>query len=254
MPPPFQTSRRPEASDPSASGPLLIVAGASCSGKTTFLRTLERSAATVLPAELRHLDLARLSWRDAMDLPAGPARPETAAGAAAAGGMVLHYDLFRPVTFHGADRVDARSFAADPALARIRARIQAKAGDCAILTLWEDPALLAARAEARRRRLWQKLLRPPVLRGLPANAAAYRAARIRRGRMRAWFADPDRLWSLYEGWFDFTEACGIARHWVARPLSAPSAGPSSGPVGAPDYRPLAEIRAQGPLWPLRDRG
>lgn len=208
-------------SEPGRIPSLVLVAGASCVGKTTFLRALESGAgAPPLPAEIAPAGIAPL-FCTAMDLDAD--RSDGAAGRT----VFLHYDLFRPVTFHG-----GADFADDPALA-----VLDRADRLSVVTLWEPPEVLRARAIARRRRLLAKKLgRRPLLRRLPGNLADWRAARARRALMQPWFDDPRALWRLYRGWFRFCAEAGVDDHWLVRPSSE-----------APPRRLGAEV-PQAPPW------
>ncbi len=206
---------------------LVVVAGVSCTGKTTLLRRLKGPAPPALPAPLADLDLSRFEVLNAIDLGRAGSLPRD---------CLLHYDLFRPVTFH-----DALRYEADPALDLLRG-----AGYRAVLTLWEDPGTLLDRSLARRRRLWRKVVRPSTLMRPAANLAAYRGARARRERMHPWLSDPDRLWSIYARWFAFVHAAGVEAQWCARP----SAGLAEAvPVmGAPPdpFWPVAPDARSGP--------
>ena len=179
---------------------VIVVAGVSCTGKTTFLRKLTGPRPPRLPPDLQSFDLAQFTVLNAIDLTNKAAAPR-------AQRIILHYDIFRPLTFY-----DTLNFHADPVLDLLRdSRFKA------VLTLWEDPDLLRERAMLRRRNLWLKLVRRSSLRNLGANVAEWRGASLRRRKMQPWFADRDRLQRLYDMWFDFVRAAGVESHWLARP-------------------------------------
>lgn len=180
---------------------LIVIAGASCTGKTTLVEGLRGATPRpALPPELGSWDMSGFTFVDAIGL----ADPERAPLPRR---CVLHYDIFRPVTFH-----DTTDFDSDPALELLR-----RSARLDVLTLWEDPTTLLARSLSRRRRLWRKVARRSSLSALGRNVRDYRGARARRRKMHPWFADPDRLWQLYEGWFDAVEAARADSHLVVRP-------------------------------------
>ena len=200
---------------------VIVVAGASCAGKTTFLNEVWKSGGSVLPAELRAIDFSDYAIVNAMDLMSSSTtsdRPRR---------IILHYDIFRPVTFYG-----VLSFDVDPALDLVR-----RARTKHVLTLWDDPNLLLDRSERRRRNLWRKLVRLSSIRNLRANVDSFRGAKVRRDRMRPWFANRNRLWQLYEAWFRAIGDAGLERHWIAKPSEGIS------------FAPMDEI-CPAPLWPI----
>lgn len=203
---------------------LLLVAGASCSGKTTFIETLRNPAGSSrLPAELEALQTADCAFLDAIawSRPVPPAvdRPI----------VCLHYDIFRPITFQ------VQSYAADPALCLLE-----KARHVAAITLWEPPRVLAGRNRARRRRLWRALLHARSWRGLLEQHGQYRAKRRRRRIMQPWLDDPRRLWMLYAQWLDFCRTAGVVDHWMART--------ANGTV----FTPVGNTVPEAPPWSASD--
>ncbi len=199
---------------------LLVVAGASCSGKTTFINNLRNSPEpNSLPADLKVSSAADFEFHDAIDWnwPNLPAVEKPF--------VCLHYDIFRPLTFQ------LPSFETDSALA-----LMEKARRVSIITLWEPPELLAARNRARRKRLWRALLRSRSIQGLRANHENYRAKRRRRQIMQLWMDDPRRLWTLYQRWFLFCQEAGVDGHWSLRT--------ANGSV----FKPLNGAMPDAPLW------
>lgn len=181
---------------------LVVVAGVSCVGKTTLLRALEEGRDPVwMPAGIGPVEPPALVC-NAIDLDADLA--ERSAGRT----VFLHYDLFRPITFHG-----GAGFADDPPLALL-----GRARRLTVVTLWEPPEVLRRRAVVRRRRLFlKKLGRRPYVSRLRENLADWRAARHRRALMQPVFDDPEALWGLYRDWFRFCAEAGVTRHWMVRP-------------------------------------
>ncbi|WP_157577971.1 hypothetical protein [Roseivivax halodurans] len=202
--------------DNSAIDHLVIVAGVSCTGKTTLLRQLKGRTPPLLPGPFADLDLPAFEMLNAMD--AGGATPLPS-------NCLLHYDLFRPMTFYG-----ALYFEADPVLDRL-----ASARHRSVLTLWEDPGTLFARSLARRRYLWRKVLTPSSLIRFGTNLGSYRGAKARRERMHPWLSDPGGLWSHYTRWFEFLDAAGVEAHWCGRTSNGLA---DAVPVKAPPSEPF----------------
>ncbi|WP_299841308.1 hypothetical protein [uncultured Jannaschia sp.] len=205
---------------------VIIVAGASCAGKTTFLKKLQGPDRPKLPTDLQAIDLAGFSVMNAMDL------MTSAATEACPRRIILHYDIFRPITFY-----DALSFDIDPVLDLVWT-----ARSKMVLTLWEDPDILRERSVRRRRDLWKKVVRRSSLRHLRANVDEFVGARTRRNKMRPWFASRSRLWQLHESWFEFVSAAGVEENWVIRPSDGMS------------FSALGSGRPTTPLWPMTPGG
>jgi|GEM_PF-2789184 len=181
-------------------GSVIVLAGASCVGKTTMLERIRDGDHSMLPALPDSFDVGACDIRNAMDLVSranGPAPGRT---------LLVHYDLFRPITFHG-----GLDFASDPVLSILRG-----ASDVAALTLWEEPGILQRRSRVRRRRLWRKLVKRPFIGRVGWNYHVFEGARRRRKIMQPWFDDPERLWQIYAAWFEYCRAAGIPHHWIGR--------------------------------------
>ena len=201
-------------------GTVIVLAGVSCVGKTTLLNRIGAGDHSMIPALPDSFDLEGCDYRNAMDL----ASPE---GHVAPGGtLFVHYDLFRPITFHGAFDFDL-----DPVLSILR-----RASDVAVLTLWETPETLRQRSVPRRRRLWRKLLQRPLPGRFGANYREFRGATRRRQAMQPWFDDPERLWHVHAAWFEWCRAAGVERHWIGRT--------SEGTL----FTPLRPDEMRTPLW------
>ncbi len=198
---------------------VIVVAGASCAGKTTFLRTLRTGYRPHLPDELQALDLSAFKFANAMDL------TDSRGVDTCPSNLILHYDIFRPITFYG--QLD---FRIDPVL-----HLVMQAVDRTVLTLWEEPGVLRDRSVARRRALWTKVVRRSSLHSLRRNLNEYRGAKQRRDAMIPWFADRHRLWRLYETWFEFIRKAGVDRHWLTKTSDAVA---------------FEQLDGAGPLQPL----
>lgn len=177
---------------------LVVIAGVSCVGKSTLLASVTRLGSEALPAALRWPAGARVAFlNDIGSQPIG-------GGVSPADTMILHYDIFRPVTGYG-----SLDFSVDPMLAVLN-----RADTIKVLTLWEEPGILRERARIRRARLWRRLL---TVRRFSARLLQFRAARNRRAIMGPWYADPARLRELYDAWFEFCRERNLIEHWVAQP-------------------------------------
>ncbi len=150
---------------------LLLVAGPSCSGKSTLIQRLYAGELPEMAARLRLGDVS--AWRCALpnDL--------NDLATVAAGKVLLHYDFLRPWT--GGQTPD---YGAEEPL-----RLAGTAAEVTLLTLWVPPAELHRRMAERRSAFVRALLR-----GRPWNSETLRSSARRSG------PPPDRRRSLRKTW------------------------------------------------------
>jgi hypothetical protein len=151
---------------------LLLVAGPSCSGKSTLIQRLYSGELPEIAARLRLGDVSAWSCALPNDLSAD-----------ASGKVLLHYDFLRPWT--GGRTPD---YGADEPL-----RLAATAAEVTLLTLWVPPAELYRRMAERRSAFLRALLR-----GRPWDSEILRTSRRTSARRSG--PPPDRRRSLRKTW------------------------------------------------------
>lgn len=185
---------------------VIVIAGASCVGKSTLIDALRGGKHPRLAAVLGLTDPENWVFQNAR-------RTAGAAAPPAARHLVLHYDIVRPVM--------ERSFASfddDPGLAPA-----VDALDLCICTMWGAGDLLRTRATLktrRRARIDVTALRTPVQWWM----------RNRRMRMvRNWYRDDDFIRERYQQWFGFVESMSrgllhlVVNAHDAQPVATPFA-------------------------------
>jgi hypothetical protein len=164
---------------------LIVVAGLSCSGKSTLIAALQRGE---LPALQRTLEIGDpLDWAyvQACDLP-------TLQGMYARQ-MVLHYDIQAQRSINGY---------------RYIAGLLRNANQAVFVTLYAQPEVLVVRNWSRLKEVVLACVRQPQ----------YRRQFLRRLRniLNRYLVYRNRqaVSNLYSSWFDFCLACGNHEHWV----------------------------------------
>jgi hypothetical protein len=209
---------------------LLLVAGPSCSGKSTLIQQLCAGELPRIAAQLRLGDPAVWSCVLPRDLEA--LERETLQR------MILHYDFLRPWTDGGTP-----AYEEDEVL-----RLAGAAAEVTLVTLWVPPDVLSRRMAERRSAFVSALLRGrpwdsealrtsgrivrPSLDGRRSLRKAFAVVReLRRlGTKVRSYRRAGELEAVYEAWIDFWRL-RLAEHWILDGASDP-----------PELLPLAEWR------------
>lgn len=181
-------------------GHVIVMAGASCAGKTTLT---ERLLAGELPALSEAVALVP---NGAYHVVHG--RDWKRVEASASVNVLVQYDVTARTPFADEGHVG------DTTLALLNG-----AERLTLLTVWEHPDELRRRLEGRfdaRGGLAYTLLQGLRRRGLQPALYSFRRFRQRR-RL---FVQPDALWSLYERWFASCARMQVSSHWVVRSTNA----------------------------------
>jgi hypothetical protein len=193
-------------------GHIVIIAGASCVGKTTLLKTLMSKDRTWLR------DVAKIGAEDAPEMYEARDWNRQLPPSITTSTSLVHYELTRPLL------MGLHCYDDDRALRRILS----SGRSITIVTAWEPPAILRARAKARSHEIVWQLLRS-------RNLRRFKRRMKRRRTIRAVYA-PDALWAMYRDWIAYCRNQCMDRHWTVRP-SVPAS--------------LAECRgahSDRPLW------
>ncbi len=171
---------------------VIVIAGPSCVGKTTLIGQLQRRMHRQIAGVLGLCDPDMWDYANARSLPTAFTDP-------GAVGLVLHYDILRPVVMR-----HIAGFAEDPGLASVL-----KAPHLCICSVWGNGNLLRERAAIRtiqRAKIDLTALRSPVQWWM-------RNRRVRT--VRGWYRDEAFIQDRYAQWFEFVASrANVARHWV----------------------------------------
>ena len=172
---------------------LILFAGPSCSGKTTFFRQLAREGASPLREELGLGDVSEWTYLNRRKL--------TLATEPCLERVILHYDL--------SARFLGRQLTDDSLV-----RLFEAADELVVITFWARPEVLAQRIEGKRR-LWRtRLLWPRLLR-----RALWKRQKFRD--LDQIYSQPSRLTSCYDEWIAFSSAFPAKAHWIVDTSAQP---------------------------------
>lgn len=164
---------------------LIVIAGLSCSGKSTLIAALQRGELPALQQVLAMGDPLDWAYVQACDLPALKGMY--------ARQLVLHYDIQAQRAVNGY---------------RFIAGLLSNTDQAAFLTLHASPEILVARNWYRLKEIAQTCVRQPQYRRqfLPRLRNVLNRYFIYRNRQA--------VTHLYSRWFSFCMACGNHEHWV----------------------------------------
>jgi hypothetical protein len=202
---------------------LLLVAGPSCSGKSTLIQQLCAGELPRVVAQLRLGDPA--AWRCVLPQDVAALDGEQMER------MILHYDFLRPWTGNGTP-----AYQEDDVL-----RLAGTAAEVTLVTLWVPPDELRRRIVERRSAFAGSLLRgrpwdsetlrtsrrnvgppPDNRRSLGKTLAIVQELRRLHAKVRS-YRRPGELESLYEGWIAFWQPPRQAEHWILDSAADPAA-------------------------------
>jgi hypothetical protein len=193
---------------------LLLVAGPSCSGKSTLIQQLCSGELPQIAAQLRLGDPAAWHCVLPQDVAAidGTRLPQ----------VILHYDFLRSWTGAGTP-----AYQEDGVL-----RVAGSAAEVRLVTLWVPPDELRRRMVERRSAFTGALLRgrpwdsetlrtsgrnvgppPDRRRSLRKTLAIVRELRRLHAKVRS-YRRPGELEALYEGWIAFWQTPRQVEHWI----------------------------------------
>lgn len=196
---------------------LLIVAGASCTGKTSLIQALKCGEYRELLSELGLEDrsvwtyLSNSKFQSQVRIDSSVLSDKKV--------LLLHYDLFA-------------HFRDDSRYPRIR-KLLKRFEHIDVLTLYAKPSSLFKRS---RTRFWSQVLqafRSPLSKGLKINRFV-RQLSERRGA----YTDDSHLLKLYEKWFNELEDQRVTNHWLLESSSF-------------DYGPLLEYQPDSTVAMIR---
>jgi hypothetical protein len=194
---------------------VVVMAGASCSGKTTLTARLLKGE---LPALAGALDLAPQAPYHVLH-----GRDWEGVEAAAEEHVLVQYDLTAETPFASEGAVSERAL-----------DLLNHARHLTLLTVWERPDELKRRLETRfeeRGGLAFTLVQTLAKRRV---GPAWRSLQRFRQRRRL-FGQPDDLWALYQRWFASCARMQTTAHWVVRSTN-------------PDEVRKAEPVPHAPFW------
>jgi len=178
---------------------VIVMAGASCTGKSTLTERL-------LCGDLPDLGIA-LGFETTADYHVLHGSDWNGIEAARSDKVLLQYDLTADTPF--AKQGEVTPGALD---------LLARARSITLLTVWERPDELERRLERRfdDRGGFPYTVARTLIKGRPRRA--WRSVRRLRQRRRL-FSQPDQLWVLYQRWFSSCARLPAAEHWVIRSMS-----------------------------------
>ena len=192
---------------------LVVIAGPSCSGKSTMI---DRLLSGRLPRLAGGLELGPLETWTSL-LPKHVSDPPRAD----APKVLLHYDLLRRWT----RKEPAADYDGDPCLGLL-----SEAPDLTVVTLWASASVLAARLRQRRSTFHRRLLRGRLWNSEQLHSTAVEDDRpapswwrtasavwrelLRLEAKRRLFRSEDPLRDLYESWLRFCVRTGPRANWI----------------------------------------
>jgi hypothetical protein len=174
-------------------GHIVIIAGASCVGKTTLLKTLMSKHRTWLH------DVAKIRAGDVPEIFEARDWNRQLLPSITTSTSLVHYELTRPLL------MGLHCYDDDRALRRILSSARL----ITVVTVWEPPTILQARAKARKRQIVWQLLRSHDL-------WRFKRRMRRRRTIRPVYAS-GALCAMYRDWIFFCRSHSLDRHSTVRP-------------------------------------